>query len=85
MPLLTSFYGIILTMNFADHSPAHFHARFAEFKATFDLDGEMLNGSMPDNKKALIKAWAILHKDELSANWILASNKESVIRIEPLR
>ncbi|MDR2580563.1 MAG: DUF4160 domain-containing protein, partial [Fibromonadaceae bacterium] len=39
MPLLSSFYGIILTMNFTDHNPPHFHARFAEFKAIFDFDG----------------------------------------------
>ncbi|MDR2581768.1 MAG: DUF4160 domain-containing protein [Fibromonadaceae bacterium] len=51
----------------------------------FDFDGEMQEGAMPDNKKVLIKAWAILHKDELSANWILASSNESIIRIEPLR
>jgi len=85
MPLLTSFYGIILTMNFTDHNPPHFHARFAEFKALFDFDGEMFEGAMPDNKKVLIKAWAILHKDELNANWILASSNESIIKIEPLR
>jgi hypothetical protein len=85
MLLLSSFYGLILTMNFQDHNPPHFHARYAEFKATFDFDGNMTTGSMPEKKQALIRAWCILHKEELEANWVLSKENEAVIRIDPLK
>jgi hypothetical protein len=29
---------------------------------------------IPPKQKTLIKAWALLHEDELSANWYLAQN-----------
>ena len=85
MPFVTTFYGIIITMNFNEHNPPHFHARYGDYKARFDFSGELVDGEMPKSKIALIKAWAILHKEELEANWILAASKETIVRIEPLK
>ena len=33
MPEVSRFYGIIITINFADHQPPHFHARHGEHRA----------------------------------------------------
>ena len=30
-------------------------------------------------------AWAVIHKEELAANWVLAETKETLYKIEPLR
>ena len=38
-----------------------------------------------DDKAAYVKAWCLLHEEELQANWQLAKNGEEVYRIEPLR
>ncbi len=37
------------------------------------------------NQSKLISAWAVLHADELRANWELSSRKEELYRIDPLR
>jgi len=37
MPTISTFYGILIKMFFNDHQPAHFHAEYAEFKATIDI------------------------------------------------
>lgn len=79
------FYGIIISMYFADHNPPHFHASYQDDEAVFTLDGELYEGSMPSKQRALIKAWAQIHEDELRANWELASRRESVYKIDPLR
>lgn len=85
MPTLSMFYGIIISMYFDDHNPPHFHASYQDDEAIFALDGTFRSGAMPAKQEALIKAWAQIHEDELNANWELASRKEAVYKIEPLR
>ena len=56
----------------AAHYRAHLHAFFAEYDAPFDIEtGEMLgsNPKFPSDKAALVKAWIILHREDLFANW----------------
>ena len=56
----------------------------AEDEAVFDLTGEILAGDFPKKQAAYVKAWCLLHEEELQANWKLAKNGEEVYRIEPL-
>ena len=44
----------------------------------------MIEGTIPNNKKKLIIAWTLIHKDELNANWQLAKNSEILYNINPL-
>ena len=84
MPTISMFYGIIIRMYYDDHNPPHFHAFFGEYKATFNFDGEILSGSMPKQKEKLISAWAVIHKEDLNANWLLAKDSEKLYNINPL-
>ena len=88
MPTISMFYGIIIRMYWADndrHKLPHFHAYYGEDEATFSFDGDILAGTFPRKQAALVKAWAIVHEDELCANWTLAQNGENTFRIDPLR
>jgi hypothetical protein len=38
MPRISEFFGIVMSMNFGDHEPAHFHARYGEYKASIGID-----------------------------------------------
>lgn len=84
MPTISMFYGIIIRMYYDDHNPPHFHAFFGEYKATFNFDGELIDGNMPNSKMKLISAWALIHKEDLMANWKLAKDSESLYNINPL-
>ena len=84
MPLITKFYGIIITMYWNDHLPPHFHAKFGEYKALFDLDGNIIKGEFPSNQRKLVEAWVVLHKEELAADWELARESVPVLPIDPL-
>ena len=79
------FYGIIITMYYEDHMPPHFHAAFSGQEAAFDLNGKIIEGTLPKNKRKLVEAWIILHKEELEADWILAQNHAQVMPIDPLK
>jgi hypothetical protein len=38
MPIISTFFGIIIRMYFGDHNPLHFHVEFQGEKATFTFD-----------------------------------------------
>lgn len=69
----------------APSPPPHLHARCGDGRVAVDFDGEVLAGSFPAKKLALLRAWIVLHREELEADWLLASSGQAVFRIEPLR
>ncbi len=82
------FYGIIIRIYCApgEHNPPHFHAYYQDYKAIFDIQKcELIDGNLPKKQTRLVLAWAELHKDELIANWKLASKGELPFKIEPLK
>jgi len=88
LPTLCMFLGILIKMNWKDlgqHKTPHFHAFYGDYEASFTLDGEILAGAFPKKQAAFVRAWALLHEDELKANWQLASSGEETFRIDPLR
>lgn len=88
MPTLSMFLGILIKMNWKDtgqHNTPHFHAFYGEYEAVFGLDGEIIAGSFPRKQSAFVKAWTLLHEDEIAANWKLAVGGEETFRIAPLR
>jgi hypothetical protein len=88
MPTLALFYGILIKMNWRDtgqHNMPHFHAIYGESKASFTLNGEVIVGKFPNKQSALVKAWALVHEEDLLANWNLAMAGEETFRIDPLR
>lgn len=84
MPTISMFYGIVIRMYWNDHMPPHFHALYQDYKASFDFEGNLREGEMPPKQCKLIAAWAVIHMEELRANWILAESKETLYRIDPL-
>lgn len=86
MPAISMFYGIIIKMyNNGEHNLPHFHTSYQGYYATFNFDGELIEGDMPKRQIKFIAAWTEIHKDELIANWELAINEEPLYKIEPLR
>jgi len=88
VPTISMFFGIIIRMYLGkkEHNPPHFHAYYQNYKATFDINlCAILEGEMPIKQGKLVEAWAELHKEELLANWELATNGELPFKIEPLK
>lgn len=38
MPEISRFLGIIISMNYNDHAPPHFHARYGDDQAIIDIE-----------------------------------------------
>lgn len=89
MPVISTFYGIIILMFYFDdrkHHRPHIHAQYGEFEAIISTDdGDVLEGDLPKSKMKLVQAWIEIHKDELLMNWQLAVKGQRPAKIEPLK
>lgn len=85
MPTISMFYGILIRMYKEEHNPPHFHAKYNEFDASFNFDGEIIEGKFPPKQTALVKSWALIHTEELKANWELLETEEQLYKISPLQ
>jgi hypothetical protein len=68
------------------HHLPHIHVRYQENEAVFSIpDGTLRDGIIQPNKVKLVQAWIEIHQDELMADWELASQGETVFKIDPLK
>ncbi len=89
MPVISMFYGIIVSMYFLDnkqHHTPHIHVKYQGQEVVVSIpDGAVLEGSIAASRMKLLQAWIEIHKDELIADWELASQGSPLFKIEPLK
>ncbi len=88
MPIVSQFYGIIITMYFNEntkHKLPHFHAEYAEYDAVFSFDGILIEGKLPNKQKKLVEAWVSIHEEELQALWKSMQEHQDFFKINPLK
>ncbi len=89
MPIISMFYGIVVAIYYEDtgrHNKPHIHVRYQGKKASVSIEnGAVLAGDFPAKQLRLVQAWIDIHKDELMADWELATSGEEPFRIAPLR
>ena len=88
MPVVSQFYGIVIKMHFNEstqHNKPHLHAYYAEFKASFDFDGNILEGNFPIKQRKMIDVWINIHREELEALWKTMRNYNEFFKINPLQ
>ena len=85
MPELTRFFGILIAIYYNDHLPAHFHAKYGADQAVIRIDtGDVIEGNLSARALRLVEEWRLLHEDELLNDWVLAQDRQPLIKIEPL-
>lgn len=80
---------IRITTRFFDnkqHKMPHIHAKYQDEETIFNiLTGEVLDGNLRQAKVRLVQAWIEIHRDELMADWELATKGEAIFKIDPLK
>lgn len=72
MPVISSFYGLIVRMYFkqSEHNPPHFHVEYGAYRGIIEISTlNMLEGDLPLRARVLIMDWGIQHQDELMEIW----------------
>lgn len=86
MPIISTFRGIKIAMYWADHMPPHFHASYGGEDVLVSIsDLEVLEGEMPGKQLKMVLGWAAIRQEQLLENWELATRKQELFTIEPLK
>lgn len=85
MPEISRFFGIVIQMFYNDHAPPHFHAKYGEHVARYEIATlEVISGALPRRAHGLVLEWAALHRPELQADWALARAERPLVPVAPL-
>jgi len=85
MPTISSFYGVLIRMFWADHAPPHFHAVYGDDEALVDIETlRVIRGNLPRRALALVLEWAFMHRDELREDWQRCTARQELLKIAPL-
>jgi hypothetical protein len=85
MPRVSMFFGIVIFFYYDDHPPPHFHALYEGLDAQFDLQGNLIQGFLPNKAVRLIQEWALANGEALMVNWERSRKNEPLNWIPPLR
>ena len=82
MPRIRAFYGVTIWMYWDEgaHARPHFHARYGEYQASVDFRGDVVVSWLPPRALGFVSEWALLHADELQANWDRARDSQPFSR-----
>lgn len=69
MPRIAEIDGIILTINFDDHAPPHFHARYQSESVSIEIETGYLIGVMSPRNVKKVEAWRKEHLPYLRSKW----------------
>jgi hypothetical protein len=84
MPVLSRFYGIVVYLNYNDHNPPHFHARYQDQEVMVEIQSGVVTGSMSKRALKMLFEWAEQHEAELMENWERARERRPLLPIPPL-
>lgn len=84
MPTICRFYGIIVYMNYNDHDPPHFHARYQDQEVIVEIETGIVRGEMSRRTLRMLFEWSDEHQEDLSRNWNLAREHRPLEQIMPL-
>lgn len=84
VPEISRFLGIVISINYNEHDPPHFHARYGREKISVRIADGLVTGRFPARALAHVLEWWNLHRTELAENWQLARQRAALKRIEPL-
>ena len=85
MPQISRFFGIIITMNYSEHPPPHFHVRYSGQRAIIAIETlTLLQGRLSPRVLGMVIEWAIIHQNDLLENWQLARQHAPLQKVEPL-
>ncbi len=85
MPLLAIIGAIKISIYYeagGKHHDFHIHVAYNEYKALYDLNGNIIKGEMPNPQNRAASEWIQDHREQLIDAWNKAMNNIYVDRIQ---
>ncbi len=61
------------------------HVNYNEYRAMFDLNGNVIEGQIPKSQQKIVQAWIEIHNKELNDLWNLLLQGKEGFKIKPLK
>ena len=71
-------------MNYNDHDPPHFHARYQDQEISIEIQTGTIRGKMSRRALQMLFEWSERYQTELMINWELAKERKPLEKIPPL-
>src|SRR2546429_6688284 len=84
IPTIGRFFGIIIFMNYNDHMPPHFHARYQDQEVTVEIETGVVQGKMSRRALRMVLDWSEKYQQELFMNWERARARRPLQSVPPL-
>lgn len=85
MPRVSEFFGIVVSMTYADHAPPHVHVHHGGREALVGIDPlRILRGDLQPRALALVAEWMLRNRDALMDDWLRARLGLPIEPIPPL-
>lgn len=84
MPEICRFFGIVVFMNYNDHEPPHFHARYQDQEVAVEIKTCIVQGKMSKRALRMVLEWYEIYQAELLSNWDQAKKRKQLQDIPPL-
>jgi hypothetical protein len=87
MRKVSEFYGITIEINPVEGYLSHVIASYSDYEGMFSArSGGLMDGEFPEDQSKLVRAWVLLHQNEIDINWksYLADNSYLMKPIPPL-
>ena len=84
MTEISRFYGIVVFMNYREHDPPHFHARYQNQEIMFEIQSGVVQGKMSKRALRMLFEWFEMYREELFENWQLAKERKNLKQVPPL-
>jgi len=86
VPIVSSFFGIVVRVFHDHHQPAHVHVEYAEHNAIVEIEtGRLLAGRLPARAARMVEEWRGLSLADLRRCWNEAQAGKMPRRIKPLK
>ncbi|MHB9029924.1 MAG: DUF4160 domain-containing protein [Candidatus Latescibacterota bacterium] len=84
MPEICHFYGITIFMNYNEHDPPHFHARYEDQEVSIEIKSGVVKGQMSKRALRMLFEWSEINHESLMENWRLLRGRKQLMKIPPL-
>jgi hypothetical protein len=74
----------VYPVNYNDHEPPHFHARYGEQEVIIGIVSGMVTGQMSKRALHMLFEWLEMRREDLMEDWRLARERKSLKQIAPL-
>lgn len=84
VPVISRFYGVLISMYYNDHGLPHVHVRCGGQRASIEIRTGLVRGDLAPAVRRRVLEWLSLSRPELLDNWERARRRKPLLPVHPM-